>query len=188
MKKTLKTVLALSFVVLIAACSNNQQQEDSHEGHNHGPAVADAPAPAASTPSTASVTLKDGNLNATYQQYQNLTTELTQGNSAAAKVAALALEAGAKEIQGGSSLASTAAQITGAKDIETQRTIFASLSDQFIALLKESGLESGELYVAHCPMALNDKGAQWVSNSKEIRNPYYGESMLTCGSVKETLD
>jgi len=54
-------------------------------------------------------------------------------------------------------------------------------------LVKDSGLESGELYVAHCPMALNDKGASWVSNSKEIRNPYFGESMLTCGSVKETL-
>lgn len=188
MKTTLKTVLALGFVVLLAACSNNQQPEDSHEGHDHGSAAAmEAPAPTATTPSTASITLKDDKLNAVYQQYQDLTAELTDGDAAAAKVAALALEAGAKEIKGGSSLATTAAQITGAKDIEAQRTLYASLSDEFISLVKESGLESGELYVAHCPMALNDKGASWVSNSKEIRNPYFGESMLTCGSVKETL-
>ena len=186
MKRTLKTVLALSFVVLLAACGSNQQPKDSHEGHDHGPATpAETSAPAVATVSMAS--LKDSNLNAVYQQYQHLTTVLTQGDATAAKVSALALEAGAKEIKGGSSLATTAAQITGAKDIEAQRTLYASLSDEFISLVKESGLESGELYVAHCPMALNDKGASWVSNSKEIRNPYFGESMLTCGSVKETL-
>ena len=186
MKKTLKTVLALSFVILLAACGNNQQPKDSHEGHDHAPATpAETSAPSVATVSTAS--LKDSNLDAVYQQYQHLTNVLTEGDAAAAKVSAIALEAGAKEIKGGSTLASTAAQITGAKDLEAQRTFFASLSDEFIALVKESGLDNGELYVAHCPMALNDKGASWVSNSKEIRNPYFGESMLTCGSVKETL-
>jgi uncharacterized lipoprotein len=186
MKTTLKTVLAFSFIVLFAACSNNQQPEDSHAGHNHGPA---AQAETAAGPlATASVTLKDENLAAVYQQYQQLTSLLTAGNADEAKVAAFALEAGAKEIKGGSPLATTAAKITNAADLDTQRTVFATLSDQLISLLKESGMESGELYIAHCPMALNDKGAQWVSNSKEIRNPYFGDSMLTCGSVKETLN
>jgi hypothetical protein len=30
--------------------------------------------------------------------------------------------------------------------------------------------------------------ANWLSDQKEIANPYYGNSMLTCGSVKETLE
>lgn len=186
MKRTLKTMLALSFVVLLAACGNNQQPKDSHEGHNHGPAIpAETSTPAVATVSKAA--LKDSNLNAVYQQYQHLTSVLTEGDATAAKLSALALEAGAKEIKGGSTLAATAAQITDTKYLEAQRTLYASLSNEFIALVKESGLKSGELYVAHCPMALNDKGASWVSNSKEISNPYFGESMLTCGAVKETL-
>lgn len=183
MKTSLRTVLTLSFVGLFAACSNNQQQEDNHEGHNHGPATT-VEAPAATK---TAIDIKDDHLNAVYQQYQKLTEALTEGNTATAKVAAVAFEAGAKEIKDGSALAATAAKISNAADLEAQRITFSSLSDKFIALLKQTGMNSGELYVAYCPMALNDKGASWVSNSKEIRNPYYGESMLTCGSVKETL-
>jgi Cu(I)/Ag(I) efflux system membrane fusion protein len=39
------------------------------------------------------------------------------------------------------------------------------------------------VYVQHCPMADNNKGADWLSLEKEIRNPYFGSSMLTCGEV-----
>ncbi|MET3114967.1 uncharacterized protein YdaL [Pedobacter sp. CG_S7] len=184
MKTTLKTILTLSFVTLLAACSDNQPKEESHEGHNHG-TEAQAVASVSSTATT--VSIKDDNLNAVFQHYQKLTNALTEGNVAEAKVAAVAIETGAKEIQSGSTLAFTAAKITNAVDLETQRTTYADLSKEFIDLLKITGLGSGELYVAHCPMALNDKGATWVSNSKEIRNPYFGESMLTCGTVNETI-
>jgi hypothetical protein len=56
-----------------------------------------------------------------------------------------------------------------------------------IALVKKSGVSNGELYVEYCPMAFDDKGASWLSSSKEIRNPYFGDKMLTCGEVKETI-
>jgi Cu(I)/Ag(I) efflux system membrane fusion protein len=36
-------------------------------------------------------------------------------------------------------------------------------------------------------MAFNDKGAYWLSDKEAIRNPYFGDKMLTCGSVEETL-
>jgi len=36
-------------------------------------------------------------------------------------------------------------------------------------------------------MAMNDKGASWLSASKQIKNPYFGEKMMTCGEVKETI-
>ncbi|MBG6233984.1 hypothetical protein IWX76_000539 [Pedobacter sp. CAN_A7] len=182
MNKTLKTTLTLSLVVLLAACSNTAPK-DSHAGHNHGPASPKE----TSTPAVAA-SLKDSNLNAVYKQYQLLTTALTEGDAATAKVSAMAIEAGAQGVKGGTALATTAAQITAAKNLDTQRTLYATLNNHFIALLKDTGLESGELYVAHCPMALNDKGASWVSQVKEIRNPYFGESMLTCGSVTETLN
>ena len=55
------------------------------------------------------------------------------------------------------------------------------------SLIKVSKLASGTLYIEYCPMANNNEGAFWLSNEKEIKNPYFGEMMLKCGSVKETL-
>ena len=57
-----------------------------------------------------------------------------------------------------------------------------------IELVKNSGLSTGEIYVDYCPMAMNDKGAYWLSNRKDIRNPYFGDKLMTCGEVKETLN
>ena len=74
-----------------------------------------------------------------------------------------------------------------AKDIEAQRVEYSTLSNQMIELVKKSGVESGEVYVDYCPMAMNDKGAYWLSTRKDIRNPYFGDKMLTCGEVKETI-
>ncbi|MBA4058359.1 MAG: hypothetical protein C0490_26815, partial [Marivirga sp.] len=48
-------------------------------------------------------------------------------------------------------------------------------------------LSMGILYLEYCPMANNNEGAYWLSNEKEIKNPYFGDKMLKCGSVKETI-
>lgn len=38
------------------------------------------------------------------------------------------------------------------------------------------------------PNVFNDKGALWISSIKKIHNPYFGEKMLKCGEVKETIN
>jgi hypothetical protein len=43
-----------------------------------------------------------------------------------------------------------------------------------------------KLYQDYCPMADDGKGAIWISEIKEIKNPYQGSKMLTCGSIKKT--
>ena len=43
------------------------------------------------------------------------------------------------------------------------------------------------VYIQFCPMADNNKGAYWISLEEEVRNPDYGEAMLTCGEVRDTL-
>lgn len=131
--------------------------------------------------------LKDDQLNALYQQYSHLTTALTDGNLSEAKIAALAIEAGTEKMKHSRTLTSSASKIAAATDIESQRQLFATLSNDFIGLLKKTGLDRGQLYIAHCPMAMNDQGALWLSNTPEIRNPYFGESMLNCGTIEETL-
>ena len=186
MKSITSFVITLGMATLLAACGNTQKpaETDPHTGHNHAPGQGHG---AQVEKTTAMVSIKDDKLNAVYQHYIHLTTALVNGDIAEAKVAATAIELGSKALSNGSVLTALASKIAAAADIEVQRTLLAELSNDFISRIKQSGLTSGELYVEYCPMALNDKGASWLSNQKDIKNPYFGESMLTCGEVKETI-
>ncbi len=70
--------------------------------------------------------------------------------------------------------------------LEQQRNHFAELSNAFIDLTETFGLTKDKIYQEYCPMAFDNKGAYWLSESAEIRNPYFGNSMLTCGEVTKT--
>jgi Cu(I)/Ag(I) efflux system membrane fusion protein len=67
------------------------------------------------------------------------------------------------------------------------RTAFLGISNRMVPLatLLKQGHEP--LYILHCPMADSNKGADWLSTSKEINNPYYGKSMSSCGEVKREI-
>lgn len=186
MKTISNFVITLAAVTLFAACGNTQQptEADPHAGHNHAPGEGHA---AAAGKTVGKVHIKDDKLNAVYQHYIHLTTALVNADLAEAKVAATAIELGAKALDNSAALTAAAAKIAAAANIDIQRTLFAELSNDFITRVKSSGLTAGEVYVEYCPMALNDKGASWLSNQKEIRNPYFGESMMTCGEIKETI-
>jgi Cu(I)/Ag(I) efflux system membrane fusion protein len=62
-----------------------------------------------------------------------------------------------------------------------------TFSDVFYKTLKSFGLMGKTVFYQFCPMMNDGKGAYWLSETKDIRNPYYGEAMLTCGETKETL-
>jgi hypothetical protein len=70
--------------------------------------------------------------------------------------------------------------------IEHQREHFVMLSKDINDLIKTFETKQ-KLYQDYCPMANDGKGAIWISEIKEIKNPYYGSQMLTCGSVKKEL-
>lgn len=78
-------------------------------------------------------------------------------------------------------------QANEAKNIAELRAIFKPLSRAFIDLVKTIGSIDTPLFVEYCPMAENNTGADWLSTEAEIRNPYFGASMLGCGEVKEEL-
>ena len=71
-------------------------------------------------------------------------------------------------------------------NIEHQREHFDTLSKDIYALVKAIGAGQS-LYQDFCPMYNDKKGAIWLSETKDIKNPYYGKKMLTCGSMKEEL-
>lgn len=81
-----------------------------------------------------------------------------------------------------------AGKIANNQVLDEQRLAFAAFNDAFYESLKTFGLHHGTVYYQYCPMARGDKGAYWFSNIKEIKNPYFGEMMLSCGETRETLE
>ncbi len=85
-------------------------------------------------------------------------------------------------------LAETITRLHDAKDIEVCRRAFASLSDAMIRLTHLFGTGgTGPLYVIHCPMAFDNRGADWLQRTKDVANPYFGASMFKCGEVTRTI-
>jgi Cu(I)/Ag(I) efflux system membrane fusion protein len=84
-------------------------------------------------------------------------------------------------------LNASANAISGSTDISKQRGHFKHLSAHMISSVQLFGINQ-KVYSEFCPMADNNKGAYWISLEEEIRNPYYGEAMLTCGEVRDTLE
>ena len=73
-----------------------------------------------------------------------------------------------------------------ADKLEHQREHFDMLSKDMYDLVKAFG--AGQtLYNDYCSMYNNSKGATWLSETKEIKNPYLGKKMPTCGEVKEEI-
>ncbi|QOI96112.1 MAG: efflux RND transporter periplasmic adaptor subunit [Flammeovirgaceae bacterium] len=72
-------------------------------------------------------------------------------------------------------------------DVEVQRKDFELLSDHLLEAVELFGLSSEKVYRAYCPMAFDDKGAYWLSEFEEIKNPYFGASMLKCGENREVF-
>jgi len=77
--------------------------------------------------------------------------------------------------------------IASTTTLENQRTHLVVLNEHIVALAMHIKSPSETLYVQKCPMANSNKGAIWLSTEKEIKNPYYGDTMLTCGSVIEEI-
>ncbi|MEO0469449.1 MAG: efflux RND transporter periplasmic adaptor subunit [Bacteroidota bacterium] len=99
----------------------------------------------------------------------------------------LAGEARAFWQQQQSAIRQHAQKISQIEDVEAQREQFYFLSEALIQSLKTLGVKSEGLFIQYCPMALSDQGAEWLSREEEIRNPYFGDRMLSCGTVEGEL-
>ncbi len=79
-------------------------------------------------------------------------------------------------------------KIASSTSLEAQRDHFVNLNEHLVLLTSNLDSLGQTYYVQRCPMANNNKGAIWLSTEEEIRNPYYGDVMLTCGTVEQVLN
>ncbi|MAZ25486.1 MAG: hypothetical protein CL868_00205 [Cytophagaceae bacterium] len=77
-------------------------------------------------------------------------------------------------------------QLADTDDLEKQRELFAQFTEKAGPMF-EDALSGGTIYKKFCPMAFNNKGAYWYADIKGISNPYFGDKMPKCGSVKKTI-
>ena len=80
-----------------------------------------------------------------------------------------------------------AEKIASAKNIDSARGSFEIITKPTISALKYFGSTEKTFYKLHCPMAFDNKGAFWLQKSQDVRNPYFGESMLTCKDSIEKI-
>ncbi|MBS9461412.1 efflux RND transporter periplasmic adaptor subunit [Flagellimonas sp. 389] len=78
--------------------------------------------------------------------------------------------------------------ISKKENLENQRSHFVILNENMVAIVNNLDSLDETIYVQKCPMANNNKGAVWLSTENQIRNPYYGDTMLKCGSVVKIID
>lgn len=74
-----------------------------------------------------------------------------------------------------------------AEELEELRENFIFISGEMIKIVNTFGIGDEQIFVDYCPMANSDSGAYWLSETREIRNPYFGEAMLTCGEVVKEI-
>ena len=130
---------------------------------------------------------KDKAVGTTYNQYILLKNALVASDFQKANLASESLLKAIQNAKLHDKVMSEALLVTQAKTLAIQRNAFSSLSKEMAILVKDTGLTMGELYLEYCPMANGKTGGYWLSNDKEISNPYFGDKMLKCGRVKEVI-
>jgi Cu(I)/Ag(I) efflux system membrane fusion protein len=90
-------------------------------------------------------------------------------------------------MQHSSALKKSTQHIEHLSDIKAVRENFISISNAMIAIAESFDPASSPMYVQHCPMADTNRGADWLSMEKEIQNPYFGQDMLGCGEITNTI-
>lgn len=125
---------------------------------------------------------KDDKTAVVFNQYIQLKTALVNTNAEKASQEASNLMTAFANVGVEKTALEATQNIVESNDINEQRTAFVAVTTE-VEKMMEDALASGTIYKQYCPMAFNNKGAYWLSESKDIMNPYFGDKMLKCGRV-----
>ena len=209
MKKIFISGFILS-AILIAACNNNTSKNDNetHDMNNmNKDTVQNAVTTDAKEVKTVDITYINVDAKAAasikeiVSHYLHIKNALTNDNGSEAASGAKAMVAAISKLDKSLLTAEQKKLYDGIEEelkkhaehigkngdkIEQQRSHFSMLSEVVYDLAKAFG--AGQpLYHDHCPMYNENKGAMWLSEMKEVKNPYYGSKMITCGTVEEVI-
>ena len=161
-------------------------------------------------PSPLAIDKNTGEFNQSYQKllhgYYGLKDALVASDSGKANAAAVQLAGFSDslkidEIKGDSTgaiketaksftteMSNSARNLLKENSLDGKRRQFETISEILYNLTRTVRYDGEKIYYQYCPMAFNNKGAYWLSNQYAVRNPYFGDEMLECGSVEDSLD
>ena len=120
--------------------------------------------------------------------YLQLQTALAGDDLVAAQFAAKSLRATAIKGTDFKEFARFTHEIITAVNLKIARVNFADVSSELMTLIEHVGTTGKQaLYAAHCPMAFDGKGGDWLQADENVLNPYYGAMMLRCGSINQQV-
>lgn len=172
-------------------------------GHNHGGAsnskMEEVPGPAKKV--SVSVDAKKA-LEFLYNDYFEMKTALAADDFKKAKEAGIAMNKSLEKVEMNlfkgdahalwmelsAALKKNTQHIEHLANIDVMREAFMGISNAMIGMAETFEPNASPIYVQNCPMADNNKGADWLSMEKEILNPYFGQSMLKCGGNTKTIE
>lgn len=208
MKRTLVAAALAAF--MFTSCSEGKKEttaetenHEHHEGMAHGDNMPAEGKVVVEVPDYTSVAgpVKE-QIAAVVENYLKLKDNLVASDAAKAQADAKAVLAAADKVdvsalQGEQKsfaeerlgeVKQSASKMAESTDLAAQRGQLELLSEATFALTKAFGASGQTLHYQYCPMANNDQGAYWMSSNQEIRNPYFGEQMLKCGSTEESIN
>ena len=170
MKTLFKTTVTILAFASLISCKNEKKDNTSTSDSN------------TETTKTVGLSFSDDNVDKQFQHYIHVKTALVNSDAKEAQSGAKML----MENTDDTALKGLLSKISETSDIEAQRTVFSDVTAKMTAIV-DASISSGEVYQQFCPMAFNNQGGYWLSTEEEIRNPYFGDKMLKCGKVTETI-
>lgn len=128
----------------------------------------------------------DPNVEAVFEQYINVESALVNTDSGKTAAESSKLLHLLNEMDGDDSMRTAVEGMKNTEDVEEQRKQFVVVTEVMEKML-QGALKSGTIYKQYCPMAFGDTGAYWLSTSRDILNPYFGDKMLKCGRVDSEI-
>jgi len=179
MNKQLKTVAALSSILIFTACGESQKNQSVEVN-----TAKEVKAEKKRTADIADASFKDGMTGKIFHNYLQVKMALVNSDSDGVQKAAEELAESFGKERGEMKL--IAEQIAQRDELEEQRQLFSDLTNKVTPLIEEN-LNGGTIYKKYCPMAFNNQGAYWLSDIEEINNPYFGDKMLRCGKIEKVI-
>ena len=170
MKTLFKTTVTILAFASLISCKNEKKDNTSTSDSN------------TETTKTVGLSFSDDNVGEQFQHYIHVKTALVNSDAKEALSGAKML----MENTDDPALKGLLSKISETSDIEAQRTVFSDVTAKMTAIV-DASISSGEVYQQFCPMAFNNQGGYWLSTEEDSRNPYFGDKMLKCCKVTETI-
>jgi hypothetical protein len=169
---------ALVALALMTSCGEKKTQTPARE--EAAPVLESV---ATDTSGTVGIGFDQEEFNAFFTQYLALQKALVASDPTKAEAVARKMEQ--ITLDSMPEVSEAMAALAKSDHLGQQRALFYELNKAMAPYLK-AHQNSGEIYQQFCPMAFENTGAFWFSDSEEILNPYFGDAMLRCGTVEKT--